>query len=476
MKQWLLGEEVIVNSKLPKILDTTLREGELFQKFRLETKVKVAKLLAEAGLDRIELTVDYPPRTSRRDVEEVIEVLKSYDVEIVIHGRACRRDVEAAAKYDVDGVGVYMAPTRLHREYKFGGIEFREAIDRLRDAIALAKDYGFEYRRATVEDASRFYFEENGFRKLLQIIEELKAEGATIISVPDTSGILTPLQVRKFFGRLKELCDIPLSAHFHNDYGHASANTIEAALIGVEELQTSILGIGDRNGIADLYEVAAPLIDIHGFKFRLRRDFLRELYQRFSKLTGIKMPFRHPLSDEAKTIRAGVHQSMAVKAPQGYIPAGKLKHDFTKIFFEVTPFLSKRVVEKILGTKINPSVLRMISEKLAEKASEHGGSLDPKHVKDILESFGFKVKEEALGSLLKPEKAYILLNLDPRYPVKMMIDEIIGWEDIEEVNEVYGDADLVIVAKIDRTKQNVVERIRKEFREAITGMRVLITD
>jgi len=57
-----------------------------------------------------------------------------------------------------------------------------------------------------------------------------------------------------------------------------------------------------------------------------------------------------------------------------------------------------------------------------------------------------------------------------------MIDEIIGWEDVEEVNEVYGDADLVIVAKIDRTKQNVVERIRKEFGGAIIKMRVLITD
>ena len=466
----------MADSKLPKILDTTLREGELFQRFRLETRVKVARLLAEAGLDRIELTVDYPPRTSRREVEEIVDVLRSYDVEIVIHGRACRRDVEAAAKYDVDGIGVYMAPTRLHREYKFGGIGFREAVDRLRDAIAMAKDHGFRYRRATVEDASRFYFEENGFGKLLQIIKELEDEGATIISVPDTSGILTPSQVREFFGRLKESCEIPLSAHFHNDYGHASANTIEAALIGVEELQTSILGIGDRNGIADLYEVVAPLIDIHGFEFRLRRDSLRELYQTFSKLTGIKVPFRHPLSDEARTIRAGVHQSMAVKTPQGYIPAGKLKHDFTRIFFEVTPFLSKRVVEKILGAETDSKILRMISERLAEKASEHGGSLDPRHVKEVLEGFGFKVDEETLGSLLKPEKAYILLNLDPRYHVETMIEEVIRWEDVEEVNEVYGDADLVIVAKIDRTKQNVVERIRKEFGEAITGMRVLITD
>jgi len=217
-------------------------------------------------------------------------------------------------------------------------------------------------------------------------------------------------------------------------------------------------------------------IDIHGFRFRLRRDFLRELYQRFSKLTGIKIPFRHPLSDEARTIRAGVHQSMAIKAPHGYIPEGKLRHDFAKIFFEVTPFLSKRVVERILGAEIDSRALRAISEKLAEKASEHGGSLDPRHVKEVLEGFGFKVDEKILGNLLKPERAYILLNLDPKYDVGRMIDEVIGWEDVEEVNEVYGDADLVIVAKIDRTKQNVVERIRKEFGKAITGMRVLITD
>jgi len=41
----------MVDSKLPKILDTTLREGELFQRFRLETRVKVARLLAEAWIE-----------------------------------------------------------------------------------------------------------------------------------------------------------------------------------------------------------------------------------------------------------------------------------------------------------------------------------------------------------------------------------------------------------------------------------------
>ena len=51
---------------------------------------------------------------------------------------------------------------------------------------------------------------------------------------------------------------------------------MEAALAGADELQVSILGIGDRNGIADLYEVSAPLIDNHGFKLRVRRDRLRE--------------------------------------------------------------------------------------------------------------------------------------------------------------------------------------------------------
>ena len=463
--------------RLPAILDTTLREGELYRRLKPDVRVRVAEALAEVGVDRIELTVDYPPRTERRDVEAVVNALKSYDVMVVIHGRAYPRDVEAAAGYEVDGVSVYLAPTRLHRELKLGGIGFEEALERLREAVELSKSLGFKYRRATVEDASRYFLgEDGGVEELSKIVDELGEAGATIVSVPDTSGSLTPPQAREFFEKLKRLCKTPLSAHFHNDYGHASANTVEAALAGADELQVSILGIGDRNGIADLYEVVAPLIDLHGFRLKIKRGLLRRLYREFSRLSGLRIPFRHPLSLEAETIRAGVHQSMAIKAPEGYIPAGKLEHDFERVRFEATSYLSKKLIKRILSEDIEEEVLEEVSARLAREAELRGRSLSMRELSESLKSMGFKVDEKALSSLLKPERAYILLNLDPNYPVDEMISEILEWDEVEQVDEVYGDVDLVVMARIEPVEPNIVERIRKSFAQAIERMRVLITD
>ncbi|MDW8021749.1 MAG: hypothetical protein RMI78_03860 [Nitrososphaerota archaeon] len=459
---------------MPAILDTTLREGELYRKFDLEVKVEIARSLAEAGLDRIELTVDYPPRTTREEVAAVVDALRSYDVEVVIHGRAYPRDVEAAAYYDVGGIGVYIAPTEIHRRFKFGGMSLEEAKTRMKEALELSKAYGFNYRRATIEDASRYYFgEDGGLEALASLVDEFGEAGATIVSVPDTCGALTPTQSRDFFQRLKRLCRTPLSAHFHNDYGHASANTLEAALVGADELHVSILGIGDRNGIADLYEVAAPLLDVHGFDLKVKRDQLKSLYGKFCRLTGIRMPFRHPLSSDAQTIRAGVHQSMVINAPEGYVPAGKLRHDFGRILLEATPYLSKKLVEKIICGEVGEEKLQAISAELGRLACQRGGTLSSREIVEYLQSMGLEVDRKALNKLLRPQKAYILLNLDPQYPVKDMVRVILEWDEVEQVDEVYGDADLVVVARIER---EVVKRLRKRFGKAIVRMRTLLTD
>ena len=458
---------------MPLLLDSTLREGELFRPLPPEVRVRVAEALAEAGVRRIELTVDYPPRTRREDVEKVVDVLRSYPVEVVIHGRAYRRDVEAAAGYDVDGVGVYIAPTRLHREYKLGGIGYQEAVERLEEAVRLARELGFRYRRATVEDASRFYVEDE-LESLAGLVDRLGEAGATLVSVPDTSGILSPPQAADLFRKLKQMCRTPLAAHFHNDYGHASSNTVEAALNGAEELHATILGIGDRNGVADLYEVAAALHDIHGVDVGVRRERVAELYRSFSRLTGIKIPFRHPLSEEARTVRAGVHQSMVIKRPEGYIPRGKLEHDFEGAAFEATPYLSRKIIAEILRGKVGEDEVRRAAETLAQEASRRGGRLTAKRVKEVLGRMGYQVDESAVDRLFKSERAYILLNLDPRYPVKNLLESLAEWEDVEQVDEVYGDADLIIVARI--RPGGVVEKLRRSFADAIERMRILITD
>lgn len=462
---------------LSVLLDSTLREGELYRQLSVEVRVRVAEALAEAGVKRIELTVDYPPRTRREDVEQVVEALRSYPVQVVIHGRAYPRDVEAAAGYDVEGIGVYLAPTRIHREHKLGGIGYREAVERLKEAVELAKSYGFRYRRATVEDASRFYLEEGveGLEKLSALVDELGEAGATLVSVPDTAGMLTPPLAHSFFTELVKRCKTPLAAHFHNDYGYASANTLEAALAGAEELHVTILGIGDRNGIADLYEVAAALADLHGLDLGVNRGRLMRLYREFSRLTGIKPFFRHPLSEEARTIRAGVHQSMVVRKPEGYIPSKKLHHDFEGAVFEATPFLSRKLVQMLLGDGAGEEEVRRATEALAQEAYRRGGRLTARRVREVLEAKGYKLREEALNRFFQHERAYILLNLNPRYPVRRVLAELSGWDEVEQVDEVYGDVDLVIIARI-RPGESIVEHLRRKFGKVIERMRILITD
>ncbi len=463
----------------PVILDSTLREGQLYRIFSREVNKQIAVQLAEINIPRIELTVDYPPRTTYEDVACIVDALGSYDVEIVMHGRAYQRDIEAMSKYDIDGCALYLAPTDIHREYKLGGISYEDAVRRMEESIELAKSFGFKYIRATVEDASRFYLEgQAGMEKLLKLIDLLGDVGASLVSVPDTAGMLSPTQAKDFVSKIKKKCKTPISCHFHNDYGYASANTVEAVAEGADEAHVCILGIGDRNGIADLYEVIAGLEDLYNINTGVRREAISKLYEKFSKLTGIRPYFSHPLSKEARTVRAGVHQSMVIKMPKGYVPEKKLIYDFNgSLIFEATPYLSHKIVERLLSKYgVKDDEVRKITEILAYSASSKGRKLLPSEVREILLNAGISVSMEEISNMFGTESAYILIRLKPQFPASKIISELITWDDVESIDEVYGDVDMIIKAKVLSGDDNVVSRLKKTFSGVVEDVRVLITD
>ena len=463
------------------MLDSTLREGELFRLFPPETKLRIASLLVEVGVSRLELTVDYRGRTSVEDVKPVVELVKEHGALPILHGRATGEDVDAIGKYGEVGCALYMSLSSLHLEYKLGGLSLEEAVDRMVDSIERAGEYGFPYIRATIEDASRIFLEdkERGVELMGRIIERFREAGANIVSIPDTAGLLTPTLAREFINRMKQASSLPLAVHFHNDYGLASANTVEAALAGADELHATIMGIGDRNGIADIYEVVATLEDVHGISLGVERSKLAKLYRDFARVTGIRIPWRHPLSEEARTIRAGVHQSMTVKKPEGYIPSGKLKHDFNQPIYELNPYLSHKLIQAIIGDKqIGREELKRIAEKIASIAKVEERRINLEKVRQILlQETGVEVPLSRLEQFLGVERVYILLRLDPNFPVSNIIAQLMQDQDVEGVDEVYGDADMIIVARLRRSEENnIINRIRRNFGHAIEDMKILITD
>jgi len=102
-----------------------------------------------------------------------------------------------------------------------------------------------------------------------------------ILSLPDTSGIMAPNQVMDRIGHAAALArDMAVSIHCHNDLGMASANSVMGVLAGARMLEVSVAGIGERNGIGDLYLTARILADqgiATGFSHD-RIDLVREYY------------------------------------------------------------------------------------------------------------------------------------------------------------------------------------------------------
>lgn len=444
-----------------------------------ETRVKIATRLAEAGLNWVELTVDYPPRTSFEENQRVIRALHDQGARVVLHCRAAPDDVASLSRYDVEGCALYIAVSKMHLDHKLHGISEDQACDRLSDSISGARSLGMNYIRATLEDASRVYQQggDAGFELLLQSAKKLADAGATMLSLPDTSGLMTPWQSRTFFQKASKTTNLPLSAHFHNDYGLASANTIEAALGGAEEVQVTLMGVGDRNGIADLYEVVASLEDVHGISTGVIRKNLKSLYSYFSKTAGVDFPWRHPLSEQAQTVRAGVHQSMTVKRKDGYIPAKKLAYDFNEPLYAVSQYVSHTLVQAIIGpyAEIDSERSRKVAEALARKSS--GGSPTVQEVQEvILHETGVDVPEQELRRYFAAEKLYILLKLSPKFPAQTILEEISEFDSVDNVDEVYGDADMVVRARAAPGKNNIVNVIKQRYAEAILEMRVLVTD
>jgi 2-isopropylmalate synthase len=438
-------------------------------------------ILARIGVRRVELTVDYPPRTSAEELDRAIKALRDSGMEVVLHGRACDEDVRRIVSHAPDGCGLYIAISKHHREHKLHGATEESAVEELCKSVTAARRQGMGYVRATLEDASRVYMEEGGggLERFGRIIGELREAGATMVSVPDTSGLMTPRQAASFFRDLGATSTLPLSAHFHNDYGFASANTVEAALEGAEELQVSMMGIGDRNGIADLYEVVAALHDAYGMQTKVSRSGLSAAYKEFTKSTGIDQYWRHPLSGEAQTIRAGVHQSMTTRRPDGYIPKKKLENDFDGPRYTVNQFVSHKLIQAILeriGGDPGDDSSRRMAEQVAASASI-SGNVGISRIQEIIKAeTGIEASRSQIAGVLGRQRVYVLLKLRPQFPATKIASEVGEWDDVETVEEVYGESDMIIRATIRGDRDNVITDLRKHYPEAILDLKTLFSE
>lgn len=301
------------NPKKIRVLDSTLREGEQHPgvSFTNKQRIQIAWMLDYFGVDQIEIS----PVVSNDHKEAVKTIIKQgLKADIVSHGRALKEDIDVSLSCDAKWCAAYLGISDIHLKDKLR-ITREQAMERAVETVEYAKSHGLKIR-FTVEDGSRA--EPEFLLKMCRAIEEA---GVDRISLPDTVGILRPVGMYNFVKKVREVIDTPLDAHVHNDIGFALANAFAACDAGVDQIHTTIDGIGERTGIPSLAEVSVAMTFLYKSPNDFRLDMLQDLSRLIEEYTTIKPYDSKPIvGTSAYKHKAGTHLAAILRNPAAYEP------------------------------------------------------------------------------------------------------------------------------------------------------------
>ena len=129
------------------------------------------------------------------------------------------------------------------------------------------------------------------------------------IMLPDTLGILNPLETQKFVQQMvARYPGVHFDFHAHNDYDLAVSNVLAAVFGGARGLHTAINGLGERAGNAPLASVEAILKDHFNAQTSINEVELNKVAHMVESYSGIAIPPNKPITGSAVfTQVAGVH-------------------------------------------------------------------------------------------------------------------------------------------------------------------------
>ncbi|PPJ58078.1 hypothetical protein CBER1_05287 [Cercospora berteroae] len=297
-----------------KIIESTLREGEQFANayFDTETKIKIAKALDDFGVDYIELTSPAASEQSRLDCEAICKL--GLKAKILTHVRCNMSDAKLAVSTGVDGVDVVIGTSSHLMEHSHGK-DMTYIKNTAIEVIEYVKSQGKEIRFSS-EDSFR-----SNLVDLLTIYSAVDKVGVHRVGIADTVGCATPRQVYDLVRTLRGVVSCDIETHFHDDTGCAIANAYCALEAGATHIDTSVIGIGERNGITPLGGLMARMIvaDRDYVKSKYKLEKLKELEDLVAEAVEINVPFNNPITGFcAFTHKAGIHAKAILNNPSTY--------------------------------------------------------------------------------------------------------------------------------------------------------------
>ncbi|MDE2952182.1 MAG: homocitrate synthase [Chloroflexota bacterium] len=294
-------------------IDSTLREGEQFRgtHFTIDDKKEIARLLDRFGVEYMELSTPVASPQSADAIRALADMPRGF--KLLTHIRADMEDAKLAVDCGIDGADVYIGTSNYMREYSHGK-SLDQVIEIGQKIIQYLNEQDIETRFST-EDTFR-----SNFADVMTVYRAMDLAGVDRVGVADTVGIADPLSTYNLISNLRDVVGCDIEFHGHNDSGCAVANAFCALQAGATHIDTTVLGIGERNGITPMGTLIARLYTCHkSLVEKYDLPLLAEIEALVAQKLGIAIPFNTPITGEvAFHHKAGVHTKAVLRNPTTY--------------------------------------------------------------------------------------------------------------------------------------------------------------
>lgn len=357
------------------IIDSTLREGEQFSNahFTTEQKIQIAKTLDEFGVEYIELTSPVASPQSLEDLKTIAGL--GLRAKVLTHVRCHMDDASVAVQTGVAGIDILFGTSSYLREFSHGK-SVDDIIREAKQVITFIKDSGKEVR----------FSSEDSFRStegdLLKVYKAVDSFGVDRVGVADTVGIATPRQCYALAAELRHHVSCDIEFHGHNDAGCAIANSYSILEGGATHIDTSVLGIGERNGITPLGGFVARMYADDPAAIRKKYDLrkLKELDEMVAGMVSIEIPYNNFVTGKyAFHHKAGMHTKAIYINPNSYEildPADFGLERTMNIAHRLTGYNAVGKRAEQLGLTFGKTELREITRKIKAMADAGPLSMD----------------------------------------------------------------------------------------------------
>lgn len=307
-------EQINTYTRIPpfiEIMDSTLRDGEQTNgvSFLPHEKLMIARmLLNDINVDRVEVA---SARVSEGEKDAVKMICRYADSIGKLANLEVLGFVDGKQSIDwIDDCGGKVINMLAKGSLKHCKGQLQKTAEEHIDDILNS----LEYARQKDMDVN-IYLEDwsNGMKDspeyVYKMLDALTKTRIKRFMLPDTLGVLNPLQVIEFMRKMvKRYPSVHFDFHAHNDYDLAVSNSLAAVLSGAKGLHVTVNGLGERCGNAPLSSVQVILKDQFHAKTSIHEDRLNDISRLVEGYSGIAIAPNQPIVGEnVFTQVAGVH-------------------------------------------------------------------------------------------------------------------------------------------------------------------------